>query len=36
MTYALDGDTYRETGCFDKEVVVTEPVALRFAIDELC
>jgi Uma2 family endonuclease len=34
-TYQLDGDVYRETGRFDDEVVVDEPVALRFRLADL-
>ena len=35
VTHALDGDTYRETGRFADEVVVDEPVALRFPLARL-
>jgi Uma2 family endonuclease len=34
-TYRLDGDVYRVTGRFDDEVVVDEPVALRFRLADL-
>jgi len=35
VTYALDGDVYRETGRFADQVDVTEPVPLRFSIGDL-
>jgi Uma2 family endonuclease len=35
LTYALDGETYRETGRFDDEAVTDEPVALRFRLGDL-
>ena len=35
ITHALDGDVYRETGRFSDEVVVDEPVALRFPLSRL-
>lgn len=35
VTYALAGDVYRETGRFADEVVVDEPVALRFRLADL-
>jgi Uma2 family endonuclease len=35
MVHALDGDVYRETGRFDDEVVVDEPVTLRFRLADL-
>jgi Uma2 family endonuclease len=34
-TYRLDGDVYRETGRFDDEVVVEEPLPLRFRLADL-
>lgn len=35
VTHALDGDVYRETGRFRDEVVLTEPVAVRFRLTDL-
>ena len=35
LTHVLDGETYRETGRFADEVVVDEPVALRFPLAQL-
>lgn len=35
VTHVLDGETYRETGRFDDQVTIDDPVRLRFAIDEL-
>jgi Uma2 family endonuclease len=35
VTYALDGAAYAETGRFPDEVVVREPVALRFPLAQL-
>jgi Uma2 family endonuclease len=35
VTYALDGDIYRETGRYTDEVVLEEPVALRFRLADL-
>lgn len=35
VTYALDGEIYRETGRFTDEVVVDEPVELRFRLGQL-
>ena len=34
-TYRLDGDVYRETGRYDDEVVLDEPVPLRFRLADL-
>lgn len=35
ITYALDGDVYRESARFPDEVEVAEPVALRFSLAAL-
>ncbi len=35
LTYALDGDAYGEPGRLDDEVVIDEPVPLRFARAQL-
>jgi len=35
LTYVLDGDSYRESGRFTDEVVIDEPVTLRFALGQL-
>ena len=35
VTYALDGRTYLETGRFTDEVVIDEPVRLRFRLTQL-
>lgn len=35
ITHALHGDVYRETGRFTGEVVLDEPVALRFRLADL-
>lgn len=35
VTYTLDSDVYRETGRFTDEVVIDEPVALRFRLAQL-
>ena len=35
VTYALEGQTYRETGRFTDEVVIDEPVRLRFRLGQL-
>ncbi len=35
VTYTLDGSVYRETGRFTDEVVIDEPVALRFRLAQL-
>lgn len=35
VTYALDGDLYRETGRFTDDVVIDEPVPLRFPLAQL-
>ncbi|MDX6197898.1 MAG: hypothetical protein QOJ79_1049 [Actinomycetota bacterium] len=35
VTYALDGELYRETGRFTDEVVIDEPVGLRFRLAQL-
>jgi Uma2 family endonuclease len=35
LTYALDGETYRETGRFDDEVVIEGLVALRLRLADL-
>jgi Uma2 family endonuclease len=35
VTFALDGDTYRETGRYDGPVVIDDPVRLRFRLADL-
>ncbi len=35
VTYALDGELYRETGRFTDEVVIDAPVLLRFRLSQL-
>ncbi len=35
MTYALAGEVYRETGRFTDQVVIDDPVELRFTLDAL-
>jgi len=35
VTYALDGDEYRETGRFDDVVAIDDPVVLRFRLADL-
>lgn len=35
ITHELAGDVYRETGRFTDDVVITEPVALRFQLNAL-
>ncbi len=35
VTYTLDGELYRETGRFTDEVVIDEPVPLRFRLAQL-
>lgn len=35
VTYAIEGDGYRETGRFTDEVVLDQPVQLRFRLDDL-
>lgn len=35
VTYQLDGDAYRETGCYADEVDLDHPVRLRLRLDEL-
>ncbi len=35
VTYALDGDTYRESGRYSDEVVIEEPVSLNFRLADL-
>jgi Uma2 family endonuclease len=35
VVHALDGDVYRETGRFTEDVVVEEPVRLRFRVPGL-
>ena len=35
VTYALDGDTYRETGRYDDLVSIRDPVDLRFRLADL-
>lgn len=35
VAYAIEGDVYRETGRFTDEVVLEQPVHLRFRLDDL-
>jgi Uma2 family endonuclease len=35
ITHVLEGDVYRETGRYTDEVVIEEPVALRFQVADL-
>ncbi len=35
VSYALDAEVYRETGRFTHEVVIDEPIALRFRLAQL-
>ena len=35
ITYALEGDTYRETGRYSDEVALDDPVVLRFRLADL-